>query len=384
MDCAAVHALPRRGRRRGARRQAAQDDRERAGQALRAGQDRPAHLRHGPRDPCRRQEHDQAPDRRAQGRARGRAGRRRGDRGARVAARLAPVSAVPDAAAQPRVVVEPAAARRRPARHVRGLRADLAVRARPGPPVPPAGQLRRAQRVREEPGQAASQRGPARRADGDGRAARRRSGVGVLLHVRRRPAALGLEPRAGDRAAGDRALGEEARPDAGAAAAHPGGLDAVRAVAADRRAGRDRRGRALRAVLVLARPADHQRLRPVARRALRRRPDHRGRARGEAVRRRRPCRSRRGAALRHRRVVAVLARRDHARVRPALPHAAARLPDLALRPHGRARLLHGGVAFHELPDDAARDRAAHARAHAAARRRRCASRCRRSRARPCA
>ena len=87
--------------------------------------------------------------------------------------------------------------------------------------------------------------------------------------------------------------------------------------------------------------------------------------------------------VRHRRLVALLARRDHARVRPALPHAAARLPHLALRSHGRAGLLHGRGALHRLPDDAARARAAHAGACAAARRARCASRSRRSRARPC-
>ena len=49
-------------------------------------------------------------------------------------------------------------------------------------------------------------------------------------------------------------------------------------------------------------------------------------AREGAVRDRRGARPRGGADLRHRRVVAVLARDRHARVRPRLPHAAARLP----------------------------------------------------------
>ena len=50
-------------------------------------------------------------------------------------------------------------------------------------------------------------------------------------------------------------------------------------------------------------------------------------AREGAVRDRRGARPRGGADLRHRRLVAVLARDRHARVRPRLPHAAARLPD---------------------------------------------------------
>ena len=45
----------------------------------------------------------------------------------------------------------------------------------------------------------------------------------------------------------------------------------------------------------------------------------------------------RGAGVRHRRLVALLARGDHARVRPELPHAAARLPDRPVRPHRAPR-----------------------------------------------
>ena len=45
------------------------------------------------------------------------------------------------------------------------------------------------------------------------------------------------------------------------------------------------------------------------------------------------------ADVRHRRLVAVLARLDHARVRPRLPQAAARLPRRALQAHGGRRVL---------------------------------------------
>ena len=221
--CAPVHVRARRGRAGRGRGQAEAHDRERADAALRGGRDRPGHLRRRPRDPRRRQAPDQDAHGRPQGPARGRAGDRRGHRRARAAARRAAVPALPHAAAQRRVVVDPAAARRRPARHVRGLRARLAVRARPGPPAPPARQLRQAQRLRQ--GQQAQQRAQhraARRADGDRGAARRRARVGVLLHVRRRQAAVGQRARAGHRPAGDRALRGQARPHAGAAAAHPG------------------------------------------------------------------------------------------------------------------------------------------------------------------
>ncbi len=83
--------------------------------------------------------------------------------------------------------------------------------------------------------------------------------------------------------------------------------------------------RALPPVLLPPRPAGAQRVPAGAHRALRLRGAHRRRARralfATATRRRA-----RGAALRHGRVVAVLARGDDARVRPRLPHARARLP----------------------------------------------------------
>ena len=101
----------------------------------------------------------------------------------------------------------------RRARLVPRLRAGLAVLPRPGPPAPPARQLRQAQRVREGlQAQQRAQHGAAGRAAVDRRPARRRARVGVLLHVRRRRAAVGQRARAGHRAAGDRALGREARP----------------------------------------------------------------------------------------------------------------------------------------------------------------------------
>src|SRR5919108_468363 len=168
-------------------------------------------------------------------------------------------AAVPDAPAQPRVVVEWPAARRGSARELRGLRAGLAVLPGPGDPAAPARELRQAQRLRQgQPAQQRAQHGAARRADGDRGAARRRAGVGALLHVRRRTPAVGLEPRAGNGAAGDRAVGLQARPDGGAAARDPARADAVRAAAAYGRAGRDGRRRSLRAVLVLARAADRE------------------------------------------------------------------------------------------------------------------------------
>ena len=119
----------------------------------------------------------------------------------------------------------------------------------------------------------------ARRAAGDRRPARRRRWRGSTtsrFDGGRPPWVASLAQGTG--AAGDRALGAEARPDAGAAAAHPGGADAVRAAAADRRAGRDRRrARTTSQYSFWPEPAHRQRLRPVARRPLRRRADHRRR-----------------------------------------------------------------------------------------------------------
>ncbi len=68
--------------------------------------------------------------------------------------------------------------------------------------------------------------------------------------------------------------------------------------------------RPLPAVLGAAEALHHQRLRPVAGRSLRLRRADRGRHRALALRRRRPGRARRGADLRHRRVVALQPRLD--------------------------------------------------------------------------
>ena len=67
-----------------------------------------------------------------------------------------------------------------------------------------------------------------------------------------------------------------------------------------------------------------------------------------------------GAAVRHRRMVVLLARRDHARVQPQLPRPAARLPGEPVRPHAGRRLLRRGGELHDLSDRAARAHAAHA------------------------
>ena len=88
----------------------------------------------------------------------------------------------------------------------------------------------------------------------------------------------------------------------------------------------DRQRPPLRALLLRPRPARDQRLRAGARRPLRPRQDRQRRARPHALRRRRARRARRAADLRHRRLVAVLARLGRARVRPLLPPAAARVP----------------------------------------------------------
>ena len=134
-----------------------------------------------------------------------------------------------------------------------------------------------------------AQHAAARRADGDRRAARRRARVGVLLHVRRRRAAVGQRPGAGHRAAGDRPL---ARPSSAAwrsccrsiqqglklfEQAPPTGVR-VRDAGA---------GIQYAQYSFWPEPAHPQRLRPVARRPLRRRADHRRPARRAAVRRRR-------------------------------------------------------------------------------------------------
>ena len=174
----------------------------------------------------------------------------------------------------------------------------------------------------------------ARRAAAARRRARGRARVGVLLRVRRRPAAVGERARAGHRRAGagaQRPPGCSARPTC------------CRSPSARWRSSRPRRRRACAcrpthgghyAIYSFApRPAGAQRLHPVADRALRLRAPLRRPARRRAVRGGRAGGARRGADLRHRRLVAVLARQLDARVRPRLPRPADRLPRGPVRPH---------------------------------------------------
>ena len=143
----------------------------------------------------------------------------------------------------------------------------------------------------------------------------------------------------GTGAAGDRPLGGQARPPGGAVPAIAAGLKmfeqptptGVRVRAAD--------GTQYAQYSFAPGPDDPQRLHPVARRALRRRRHH-----GRPARRAR-C-SRRATATRAQDVPSfdtgawsLYSRGTRPRVRPQLPHAAARLPRRALRPHADAGLL---------------------------------------------
>ena len=76
--------------------------------------------------------------------------------------------------------------------------------------------------------------------------------------------------------------------------------------------------------------------------------------RAVALRGRRPRRPRRDRHVRHRRLEPLQPRRaGHARVRPRLPHAAARLPQAAVLAHDRGRVLRGRAALHRVPHHAA-------------------------------
>ena len=180
--------------------------------------------------------------------------------------------------------------------------------------------------------------------------ARRRRRVGVLLRLRGRAAAVGERALAGHGAAGAHARGDAARAPGGGLPRSPRAASACSSAPTPS------------GVRVATPDGPHYALYSFAP-GLRvangfvyslvglydyAQPDGRP-ARPRAVRRRQRHRARRRAPLRHRRLVAVRARDHHARVRPQLPRAPARLPDPALRPHGRPRLLHGGVALHDLP-----------------------------------
>ena len=208
----------------------------------------------------------------------------------------------------------------------------------------------------------------ARRAARAARPARRRHGVGVLLRLRRRQAAVGLGPRPGH--------GHPVDHPRGPAHGPPGRGLPDRRRGARRVRDADARGRAR------ARPrtAPHYALYsfdPGLRvingfmQALvglydlgRIGNDERARALfadGERAARRR------AADVRHRRLVAVLARLGRARVRPLLPPAPARVPEEHVHPHRGSRLLRHRAALRPVR---ARAAAAVARHHHAARRHR--------------
>ena len=163
-----------------------------------------------------------------------------------------------------------AAARQRAADRVRGLRARVAVLRGPGAPAPAAGQLRQAQRLLDR--RAALQRphgGDDGRAAAAGGQPRRRRGVGVLLHLRRRAPAVGERDGPGDRRAGAGAGGDPARAPGRRLPGRPEGAGPVPPGAAHRRAGGERRRRALPPLLLRPPPVRAQRLHPGADRPAR-------------------------------------------------------------------------------------------------------------------
>ncbi len=122
----------------------------------------------------------------------------------------------------------------------------------------------------------------------------------------------------------------------------------------------------LRALLVRAVVPRDQRLHAGARGPLRLRAHHRRPARDRAVRRRRQGGAPRAAGVRHRRVVAVLARQPDARVRPRLPRPAAGLRREPLRAHRRRGLLrHGRPASSSTSRSRPRSRCSRSRCAAA-------------------
>ena len=245
-----------------------------------------------------------------------------------------------------------AAAELRPPRRLRGLPDRLAVLPRRRHPDPGARHLRQGQRalvLALDHGARAGRR----RAAAARRRARRRRGLGVLLRLPRGQGPVGLEPRPGHRAAGALARRDAAAPRGRGVRGHRPRAEPLRARRARGRARAGRRRRALRAVLLRAGPADPQRLRPVARRPLRLRAPGRRRPREGPLHAGRGARAGGGPDLRHRGLVAVLARHGHARVRPRLPHAAARLPRVAVQPHQEPDLLRRRGPLHRRPHDPA-------------------------------
>ena len=257
---------------------------------------------------------------------------------------------LPHAAAQPRLVVGGLAAALRPARDVRRQPARVAVLPGAGDPGPVAGHLRPGQRALPADGPRRRAARPARRGAGPGHRTRGRDRLGVALPLRPRRPAMGQRPLAGHRPPGPLARGLapwraallRGRARRAGDLPHPAARGRAR-----RHAGR----RALPAVLLRPGAAHHQRLHPVAQRALRLR-DLRQRRRGtRALRRGRGPGARRAAGLRHGRVVAVSARPGE---RPGLPRAPARLPARAVQTRPRSgALLHRGRPFHGRPAPAA-------------------------------
>ena len=203
-----------------------------------------------------------------------------------------------------------------------------------------------------------ARRRAAGRGDAAGHRARRRARVGVPVPVRRPGAAVGQLARPGHRAAGDGALGHAAQP--------PGRRVPDRRARARGSSRPSRRGRAVADgggahylqysglpklqmlngfIQSLVGLYDFAALTGDATaRSLFDAGDLAARAGGPDVR--------------HRRLVAVLARVGQARVRPRLPHAAARFPRPALHAHAAIRVLQREPAFHELPQGAAGRRGA--------------------------
>jgi hypothetical protein len=270
------------------------------------GGDRPGHPRCRPRGLRPGAGVGAAPRGPAPPRAAGRAADGRRHRGGRAAHPLPSAGAVHDARPQPSLVDDGAPADGRAARRLRGLGARLAVLPGRGPAAPGPRELRQAQRALGGQALRRPPRRAARRAARAAGRARRRPRVGVLLHLRRREAALGVRARAGDRhpGAGPRVDPPEAQ--GGGPPRRPAGAVDLRGRAArGRRRRRGRRG-ALPHLLLRPRAARPQRVRagrdrPARLRGLRERPPRPGALRGRGAGPRA-----RDADLRHGRLVPVL------------------------------------------------------------------------------
>ncbi len=189
--------------------------------------------------------------------------------------------------------------------------------------------LRRGQRLlpagaREHPVTGTPERNhPARHA------ARRGDHVGVHVPLRRRRPAVDERAHPGHRTAGllTRVVAPE---DAHLPDRRPAGAEALPGTPTGRRPCRHGRRRDLPGVHLRPPGAHHQRLHPVAQRALRLRQADRRPRRAQALRRRRRRGPPGGAPLQHRRLVDV---RPALRIGPQLPRAADRIPAGPLHAH---------------------------------------------------